>query len=162
MRGFSSLALIGILFLGACGSKKSTSQEKAVPSSAVPQSKIKMQDLEPYEIQGDVAIACMELEKASEHSDSNLRMVVIQDLKNFDGCLVVQFQYSGCSSTEAHLRWISTDTNNHQLALYVDNPGDCEMLIEERWHFDLQVLGPNPNDMILEFKNDFSADFSAN
>lgn len=162
MRGFSSLVLIGILFLGACGSKKTPAQEKATPPASETQSGIQVKDLKRYRIPKSTAIFCTELEKASEFSDSNLRLVTIQDLKQFNGCLFIQFQYSGCSRTEAHLRWISTDTNNHQLALYVDNPGDCEMLIEEEWHFDLQDLGPDPNDMILEFKNDFSADFSAN
>ena len=161
MRGFSYLVLIGILFLSACGSKKTVALEKATPPASKMQSGIQVKDLKKYRIPKSTAIFCTELEKASDFSDSNLRLVTIQNLKQFNGCLFIQFQYSGCSRTEAHLRWISTNNKHHQLALYVDNPGDCDMLIEEEWHFDLQELGPAPEDMILEFENELSAGFTS-
>ncbi|WP_421754015.1 hypothetical protein [Croceimicrobium sp.] len=159
MRGFSSLALIGVLFLSACGSKKTSAQEKAVPPSAEPQTKVQQEEIE-FSVEPEPAeFACIELEKNNQHSDSTTRLVEILDYSQSGNCLRIQYQYSGCSKSKVHLNWISTKDQVELFSLYVEDPGACEMLIQEEDYFDLSVFTETKS-VHIEFSNGFKAIYS--
>ncbi len=122
-----NLLMVGVLFTG-CDLTKKASEE--TETNAV------------YNEKSNPAChADLVVEVSEDFSNSNLH---IESVAYEAPCLVLKYQYSGCTKAQAQLVWSGRLTKSYPpiafLELFLSETGDCDQLHEETLRVDLGQL----------------------
>jgi len=119
MRQLSAWSIMLFIFT-ACSGNKSVSKPQA--------------PMDGTEKKSESTIICDQLVMKEDIEDMEaFSRTIITDIEVEEGCVCIDYQYSGCNEAEALLVWDGIATKNTRpqvnMNLYVKEPGACDQLL---------------------------------